>query len=106
MKQLNPKNRKSGTEKTTSNNENNKKQTTIVKEDTKKLLSPKASARERTQCNEERAIQIQHAKRSIKPNCQPTSNSIEKMDSSRRTFEKHSVPEEDYRLFSCGSSRD
>jgi hypothetical protein len=64
----------------------------------RELLSHRAGAGERTQCSEERAIQIQHAERSIKPNCQPTSNSIEKMDSSKRTFEERTFPKEDNRL--------
>jgi hypothetical protein len=59
MKQSNPKNRNSGTEKTTSNNENNKKQTTIVKEDTKKLLSLKAGQGERAERHAAEAVSLQ-----------------------------------------------
>jgi len=87
------------TDETSSNNENNTKHSERILEDTRNLLEPQASARKRTQCNEERAIQMQHVKRSIKPNCQPTSNSIEKMDSSKRTFEKRAFPKENHRLF-------
>ncbi len=71
----------------------------MIKTKSKKIECPKAGEGERTQCSQAHAKQIQHAKRSIKPNCRPTSNSIEKMDSSKRTFEKSPIPKENYRLF-------
>ena len=57
-----------------------------------------ASPRKRTQCSEERAIQIQHAKRSIKPNFQPTSNSIETVDKPRQFTKEYSLPKKNHRL--------
>ena len=48
------------TDETSSNNENNKKRTTVIKEASNKLLSPKASARKRTQCYAPEAESVQH----------------------------------------------
>ncbi len=70
---------------------------TTTKEE--RIYGLKASPRKRTQFYEERANKMQHAKRSIKPNCQSTSNSIKKMDSSKRTFEERSLSEKNYRFF-------
>jgi hypothetical protein len=64
----------------------------------KKLLRLKASAGKRTQCSEERAIQIQHAKGSIKPNCQPTQDSYATVDPAERDSEECAFPEEDNRF--------
>jgi ribosomal protein S4 len=106
MKQLNPKNRNSGTEKTTSNNENNKKQTTIVKEENKKLLSHKASARKRAKRHAPETTSFQNFRCILEVYQRQVRDSTAAMDTAERAFEKRAFPKEDYRLFSCGSSRD
>ena len=57
-----------------------------------------ASPGKRTQCNEERAIQLQYFERSINPNCQPTSNSIETVDKPRQFTKEYSLPKKNHRL--------
>jgi hypothetical protein len=98
MNQVNPQNIPAKADETPSNNENNTKQASMILEDTRKLLEPKASARKRTQCSEERAIQMQHAKRSTKPSLKPTSDSIETVDKPKQFTKEYSLPKENHRL--------
>jgi hypothetical protein len=57
-----------------------------------------ASTRERTQCNEAHAIQIQHSKRSTKPNLKPTKNSNETMDKPKQSTKQYSLPKKNHGL--------
>jgi pectate lyase len=58
MKQTNHQQPPTNTGETSSNNENNKKQTITIKEDTKKLLSHRAGAGERAECNAPEAASL------------------------------------------------
>ena len=98
MNQANPQNTPTKADETPLNNENNTKQTTRILEDTRNLLEPKASTRKRTQCNEERAIQMQYAKRSTKPSLKPTSDSIETVDKPKQFTKEYSLPKKNHRL--------
>jgi len=57
-----------------------------------------ASSRKRAQCDEERAIQVQHSKRGTKQNFKPTRDSIEMVDKPKQFTKEYSISKKNNRL--------